>query len=166
MLQCSISSSTYLFFRNWHLQNARGSREVSNVCLFICACVVNESISTGQWIDGQFILHVNNYDLEEGERSVWDQELGDNGGVRKEAVLTPKPQPLPRLKVPCPQRPQSLPSADELGRIKGNKVIQASKVASEGPMRHFFWKHRNKFLPFGATVVEPGPKDLPGEVGL
>ena len=27
-------------------------------------------------IDGHTILRSNNYDLEEGERSVWDQELG------------------------------------------------------------------------------------------
>ena len=43
-------------------------------------------------IDGQFILHANNYDMEEGERSCWDQELAENGGV---TLVEQKPKKQP-----------------------------------------------------------------------
>jgi hypothetical protein len=119
-------------------------------------------IISGQWIDGQFILHANNYDLEGGERSVWDQELGQDGGVRLESQ-PPKVAKAPRAVVVRKPKAPHVFSSDEQARLDGNRAIKESKAASEGAMRHFFSKHQHKFLPFGATIAEPLPGDLPGE---
>lgn len=115
-------------------------------------------------IDGQFVLHVNNYDAESGERSVWDQELDLNKGIRLEAQPVKK-KPAAKPKAPRPKQPkapQTLSSAEQ-GRIESNAVIRSAKAAAEGPQRHFFWKNRARFEPFGAVLEEPREDDLPGE---
>lgn len=119
-------------------------------------------------IDGQFILHVNNYDLEAGERSVWDQELAVGGGKQ----LVPQPiKKLPKFRDPNqatktpnpPSAPRQL-SAEEKAREASNAAIKASRAGAEGARRHFFWQHRQRFAAFGASVAAPrAGVDLPGE---
>ena len=99
---------------------------------------------------------------------MWDQELGANGGIRlEEPTKSTKASKAP--KAPKSAAPKASPRAPvcrsehEIARLAGNRAIQASKAASEGATRHFFWKHRAKFAPFGAVIPEPTAKDVPGE---
>jgi len=112
---------------------------------------------------------VNNYDLEAGERSVWDQELAEGGG--KQIAVKPFKK-VPRAKDPkrasklssTSHAPRQL-SAEAKARELSNGAIKASREAAEGARRHFFWQHRQKFAAFGAKVAPPREGiDLPGEM--
>jgi SWI/SNF-related matrix-associated actin-dependent regulator of chromatin subfamily A member 5 len=98
--------------------------------------------SRGQWIDGQFILHVNNYGLEEGERSVWDQELGGDDWKTEVPQPEKKASKARDLSLPKPPAAPKEHSEEEKDRMRSNAEIQAARLASEGPRRHFFWRHR------------------------
>ncbi len=75
----------------------------------------------GQLIEGQYVLHCNNYTLEEGERSVWDQEL--SAGIEWSESVAPIRTDL--AKAPRTARPLSTlraVSAEEASRSESNKV--------------------------------------------
>ena len=80
-------------------------------------------------IDGQFILHANNYDMEEGERSCWDQELAENGGVTL-VEQKPKKQPAKptKQKQQAKKKPAALRaiSAGERARVRSAQELIAS----------------------------------------
>jgi len=129
----------------------------------------------GEWIDGQFILHVNNYNLEQGERSVWDQELSSGHGRVDASEVQQRPAAPKKTaaelaaaraeaRARAAARPPRQVSAEEAARLTSNAAIAASRLASEGPRRHFFWRHRARLAPFGGVAAEPRPGvDLPGE---
>jgi SNF2 family DNA or RNA helicase len=112
---------------------------------------------------------MNNYDLEAGERSVWDQELAEGGGKQiadkpvKKAPRTKDPNRAAKLSSTL-SAPRQL-SAEVKARELSNGAIKASREAAEGARRHFFWQHRQKFAAFGAHVAPPREGlDLPGEM--
>lgn len=120
-------------------------------------------------IDGQFVLHCNNYDLEEGERSCWDQELA---GPQARSFAEPQAKPRqPGSKRKQKQthnesapKPARVISAGEKARLANNQSIENGARALDGARRHFFWKHRNAFKPFGALIEAPRASiDSPGE---
>ena len=93
-----------------------------------------------------------------------DQELGKNGGLR----LVSQPAPRQKKKLQAAKAKKSArprqQSANEAAREETKLAIRAATLASEGPRRHFFWRHRERLLPFGAVLQEPRlGVDLPGE---
>ena len=52
-----------------------------------------EQKSVGVWVDGFFVKKANLYDLEGGERSVWDQELGNSDAAARFGASATAPPP-------------------------------------------------------------------------
>ncbi|KAJ1617301.1 hypothetical protein T492DRAFT_893959 [Pavlovales sp. CCMP2436] len=106
-------------------------------------------------VDGQQVLRLNNYDLEDGEPSVFDRELGDDeaeGTQRR--VWQPRAEPAPK-KAPTERKAPSAPSVAERNRVSRNDVIKAEKERAGIRCRAVFQQtHKSLFEEFGGNIPE------------
>ena len=109
-------------------------------------------------IDGHAVKRQNNYNMEEGEGSVWDRELSSGGAYadpafayreRKaptQAAVPPKPkaQPVPRVQ-----------TAEEKERLLRNEEMRAAKQGALQARLRFLEPHRHILAHFGALLPQP-----------
>ncbi|KAJ1453700.1 SNF2 family N-terminal domain-containing protein [Pelagophyceae sp. CCMP2097] len=111
--------------------------------------------STGVWIDGDFVKKSNLYDLDEGERSVWDQELGSSetsaAHLADYDTSAAAPPPPKRAKPEQPRAPKVL-SDVESARAACARAVKADRDAAKPRRARFIEQHRDVFVPFGADV--------------
>ncbi|KAJ8613507.1 hypothetical protein CTAYLR_002183 [Chrysophaeum taylorii] len=100
-------------------------------------------------VDGMTVLRANNYDLEEGERSVWAQELGE----APEAVAEEAAPPVARTVAPRPVKPR-VPTADDVARGAMRDRIKR-EMEERAPRRAAFAaRHGTALRAFGAEIPE------------
>jgi hypothetical protein len=109
--------------------------------------LVSRLISVG----GHQVLRSNNYDLEEGERSVWQQELDEDGrAVSKPTTVTSRAPPKAVPKRKSPQKTKVLSEAEKqrsvaLAQRKAhNDSIKSDKSDKQTRRSHFI--HQNWHL--------------------
>jgi len=110
-------------------------------------------------IDGYAVKKGNLYDLEHGERSVWDQELFKKG----DEAFAPRDRPESLAKLPnkpaAPRKAREMSSEEKL-RQERNAQLRCVKESSEGRCSLFLQPHSAVLRRFGASVPptsETGP---------
>lgn len=106
-------------------------------------------------VDGHTILRSNNYDLEEGEKSVWDRELGNNRDDENvSAMPQPSEQPKPAKKrtyKPAARAPR-VATSDDVARSAMRDRIKAEIADAAGRRAAFAVKHAAALSAFGADL--------------
>ena len=108
--------------------------------------------STTVMVDGQRVKRSNMYDMEGGERSVWDQELG--GGPSE---YVDRPARAAAAAAPAPKKPKAAAapkqlSAAERERLERRNVISRARDAAKYARAGFLQPHRAVLERFGANV--------------
>ena len=105
-------------------------------------------------VDGFTVMRANNYDLEGGERSVWDQELGEQpvGRVDEARPANGLASAAPKDAKPrAPAKPRAVP-VSESARLAQNDVIKAAAAAAKPLAAAYARLHRGLLEPFGANI--------------
>ena len=109
--------------------------------------------STGVWVGKHFVKKSNLYDLEGGERSVWDQELGGERTWEGASASAPAKRPAAARPAAAKKpRGAAAPSAVEVAlRAHGASTKRATEAARPARAR-FFKEHAAVLAPFGAKL--------------
>eukprot|EP00965_Chrysotila_dentata_P213793 6187840-Pleurochrysis_carterae.AAC.1 len=102
---------------------------------------------TTKMLGGFAVKRSNMYDMEGGERSVWDQEL--NGEVEDGVA---RPSYAPPLKRPAAPRGPKVQSAEEVARLSRNEVLRQCRAAATVKQTAFLQPYRAIMERFGAHV--------------
>ena len=120
--------------------------------------------STGVWIDGFYVKKSNMYDLEGGERSVWDQELGGEPTWEGAAAAPAAPRAPAPAAAPRAPRPAREPTPQEKRRAAHAAALREAKAGAVGRRARFLLEHEALFRPFNGSVgwcaaaAAPGPR--------
>ena len=120
--------------------------------------------STGVWIDGFYVKKSNMYDLEGGERSVWDQELGGERTWEGAAAAPAPPRAAAPAAAPRAPRRAREPTPQEKRRAAHAASLREAKAGAVGRRARFLLEHEALFRPFNgsvgwcAAVAAPGPR--------
>lgn len=116
-------------------------------------------------VDGQAVLRLNNYDLADGEGSVWAQEL--DGSSHAQPVARPAPSVSERA--PPPPRPVSVPrpptDAQRALRERNDEIRADKEAAARRRHGSFIPEHASLFAEFGAKMADAvalSPAELAG----
>ena len=111
-----------------------------------------EQKSVGVWVDGFFVKKANLYDLEGGERSVWDQELGNSdAAARFGASATAPPPKKKRPAAPATKaakKPKPAQSKAEKARESQRDAAKSRLPAARACRARFLLEHKAALAPF------------------
>ena len=129
-----------------------------------------ERKATGVWVDGHFVKNANMYDLEGGERSVWDQELNRAAPPAWAGVAPGASRSSAAPKARAPRAPSTraprVPSAAEQRRAAHGALIKAAKAAAIPRRARFVEARAALFEPFNgrtawcAAAADPSPRRI------
>ena len=125
--------------------------------------------STTVMVDGQAVKRANMYDMETGESSVWDRELGaaeEASGSTRTDRAQPVPLPAAKRARQSGPRPPVVLSTEQLHRQQRNEELRGIKAATGAPRSAFFAPHAEALARFGARLpAANGASDGASEEG-